>query len=136
MSVRRDRRRGSFARRTLPLRGRPLAAGASAQPQGTDANGTDRRPQQARRNRASQDALWQVERAGKLEGPLLRQNSDWLRETSYVLQLNRCLQKSGLSPITLEPASHFGKHTTHCRRQQLRSSNVPSAAQTSTLPRR
>jgi error-prone DNA polymerase len=27
------------------------------------------------------DALWQVERAGKLEGPLLRQNSDWLRET-------------------------------------------------------
>ena len=24
------------------------------------------------------DALWQVERAGKLEGPLLRQKSDWL----------------------------------------------------------
>ena len=26
------------------------------------------------------DALWQVERAGKLEGPLLRQQSQWLRE--------------------------------------------------------
>ena len=25
------------------------------------------------------DALWQVERAGKLEGPLLRQESRWLR---------------------------------------------------------
>ena len=28
------------------------------------------------------DALWQVERAGKLEGPLLRQTSEWLREDS------------------------------------------------------
>jgi DNA polymerase III alpha subunit len=28
------------------------------------------------------DALWQVERAGKLEGQLLRQNSDWPREAS------------------------------------------------------
>src|SRR5258708_34404830 len=33
------------------------------------------------------DALWQVERAGKLEGPLLRQNSDWLRESSNALPL-------------------------------------------------
>ena len=28
------------------------------------------------------DALWQVERAGKPEGPLLRQRSEWLREDS------------------------------------------------------
>ena len=28
------------------------------------------------------DALWQVERAGKLEGPLLRQRSEWLRDDS------------------------------------------------------
>jgi error-prone DNA polymerase len=33
------------------------------------------------------DALWQVERAGKPEGPLLRQNSDWLREESDALPL-------------------------------------------------
>ncbi len=26
------------------------------------------------------EALWQIERAGKMEGPLLRQQSDWLRE--------------------------------------------------------
>jgi error-prone DNA polymerase len=35
------------------------------------------------------DALWQVERAGKLEGPLLRRNSDWLRETSSALPLEQ-----------------------------------------------
>ena len=35
------------------------------------------------------DALWQVERAGKLEGPLLRQNSDWLREDSDALPLQQ-----------------------------------------------
>lgn len=28
------------------------------------------------------DALWQVERAGKLEGPLLMQQSEYLREDS------------------------------------------------------
>ncbi len=31
------------------------------------------------------DALWQVERAGKLEGPLLRQQSEWLREDATML---------------------------------------------------
>lgn len=37
------------------------------------------------------DALWQVERAGKLEGPLLRQQSEWLQddsETSPLHQMN------------------------------------------------
>jgi error-prone DNA polymerase len=29
------------------------------------------------------DALWQVERAGKLEGPLLRQRSEWLRDEAH-----------------------------------------------------
>lgn len=35
------------------------------------------------------DAFWQVERAGKLEGPLLRQQSEWLREESRMLPSSR-----------------------------------------------
>jgi error-prone DNA polymerase len=35
------------------------------------------------------DALWQVERAGKLEGPLLRQQSDWLKDESKTLPLSQ-----------------------------------------------
>ncbi len=35
------------------------------------------------------DALWQVERAGKLEGPLFRQESEWLREDSEALPCSR-----------------------------------------------
>src|SRR5260370_14741535 len=35
------------------------------------------------------DALWQVERAGKLEGPLLRQRSEWLRDDFETLPLNQ-----------------------------------------------
>src|ERR1700735_3214382 len=35
------------------------------------------------------DALWQVERAGKLEGPLLRQRSEWLRDDSEALPLRQ-----------------------------------------------
>jgi error-prone DNA polymerase len=35
------------------------------------------------------DALWQIDRAGKMEGPLLRQSSEWLREGSRTLPLRQ-----------------------------------------------
>jgi error-prone DNA polymerase len=35
------------------------------------------------------DALWQVERAGKLEGPLLRQKGELLRDESETLPLRQ-----------------------------------------------
>jgi error-prone DNA polymerase len=35
------------------------------------------------------DAIWQVERAGKLEGPLFRQNSDVLRDDAASLPLQQ-----------------------------------------------
>jgi len=35
------------------------------------------------------DALWQVERAGKLEGPLLSQQSEWLSENDRSLPLEQ-----------------------------------------------
>ena len=39
------------------------------------------------------DALWQVERAGKLEGPLFR-HSEWLHEDSDALPLQQMATKS------------------------------------------
>jgi hypothetical protein len=47
------------------------------------------------------DALWQVERAGKLEGPLLRQNSDWLREVSDALPLQKMNTKERLVWVSI-----------------------------------
>src|SRR6201986_3277357 len=35
------------------------------------------------------DALWQVERAGKMEGPLFRQQREWLRDDSEILPLQQ-----------------------------------------------
>jgi error-prone DNA polymerase len=35
------------------------------------------------------DALWQVERAGKMEGPLFRQRSEWLREDAQLQPLQQ-----------------------------------------------
>jgi error-prone DNA polymerase len=35
------------------------------------------------------DALWQVERAGKLEVPLLRQRSEWLRDDAESMPLQQ-----------------------------------------------
>src|ERR1700743_3345265 len=35
------------------------------------------------------DALWQMERAGKKEGPLFRQKSEWLRDSSGPLPLGQ-----------------------------------------------
>ncbi len=44
-----------------------------------DAAGADRGDESVDGIGHRRDALWQVERAGKLEGPLLRQRERWLR---------------------------------------------------------
>jgi len=73
------------------------------------------------------DALWQVERAGKLEGPLLRQQSKWLHddlETSplHVMNIEERLiaDYSGMG-LTV------GKHPMYYRRAELCHSNILSA---------
>jgi error-prone DNA polymerase len=75
------------------------------------------------------DALWQVERAGKLEGPLLRQNSDWLREVSDALPLAQMNTEERLVADYAGTGLTVGKHPMHYRRQDLQSRNVLSAAE-------
>jgi error-prone DNA polymerase len=75
------------------------------------------------------DALWQVERAGKLEGPLLRQNSDWLRETSDSLPLAQMNTEERLVADYAGTGLTVGKHPMHYRRQELQSRNVLSAVE-------
>jgi error-prone DNA polymerase len=75
------------------------------------------------------DALWQVERAGKLEGPLLRQNSDWLREVSDFLPLKQMNTEERLVADYAGTGLTVGKHPMHYRRQELQSRNVLSAVE-------
>jgi error-prone DNA polymerase len=75
------------------------------------------------------DALWQVERAGKLEGPLLRQNSDWLREASDSLPLAQMNTEERLVADYAGTGLTVGKHPMHYRRQELQSRNVLSAVE-------
>jgi error-prone DNA polymerase len=75
------------------------------------------------------DALWQVERAGKLEGPLLRQNSDWLREASGALPLAQMNTEERLVADYAGTGLTVGKHPMHYRRQELQSRNVLSAVE-------
>jgi error-prone DNA polymerase len=75
------------------------------------------------------DALWQVERAGKLEGPLLRQNSDWLREASDALPLQQMTTEERLVADYAGTGLTVGKHPMHYRRQELQSRNVLSAVE-------
>jgi error-prone DNA polymerase len=73
------------------------------------------------------DALWQVERAGKMEGPLLRQQSEWLRDDSEILPLQqmnveeRLVADYGGTGLTVD------KHPMYHRRQELRRQEVRSA---------
>jgi error-prone DNA polymerase len=73
------------------------------------------------------DALWQVERAGKQEGPLLRQNSDWLREPSYELPLEQMNVEERLVADYAGTGLTTGKHPMYYRRQELKLQNVLSA---------
>jgi error-prone DNA polymerase len=65
------------------------------------------------------DALWQVERAGKLEGPLLRQQSKWLREDSRSLPLLEMTPEERLVADYAGTSVTTGPHPMHFRRQEL-----------------
>ncbi len=73
------------------------------------------------------DALWQVERASKLEGPLLRQNRECLQnlEMRPLQQMNtdeRLVADYAGTGLTV------GKHPMHYRRRELQLQGVLSAA--------
>ena len=56
------------------------------------------------------DALWQVERAGKLEGPLLRQRSELLREDSEATPLQQMNTEERLVADYAGTGLTIGKH--------------------------
>ena len=67
------------------------------------------------------DALWQVERAGRPEGPLLRQQSEWLRDASETLPLRQMNVEERLVADYAGTGLTVGKHPMHYRRAELRS---------------
>jgi error-prone DNA polymerase len=77
--------------------------------------------------RHRRDALWQVERAGKLEGPLLRQDSGWLREESAVLPLHQMTVEERLVADYAGTGLTVDKHPMYRRRPELRRQGVRSA---------
>ena len=72
------------------------------------------------------DALWQVERAGKLEGPLLRDNES-LREDSDARPLQQMNVEERLVANYAGTGLTVGKHPMHYRRHELRRNNILSA---------
>jgi error-prone DNA polymerase len=73
------------------------------------------------------DALWQVERAGKLEGPLLRDDSDWLREDSYICPLQKMNVEERLVADYAGTGLTVGKHPMYYRRPELRREKILTA---------
>ena len=70
------------------------------------------------------DALWQVERAGKLEGPLFRQNSEALHEDSDALPLQKMDIEERLVADYAGTGLTVGKHPMHYRRAELQPRNI------------
>jgi error-prone DNA polymerase len=73
------------------------------------------------------DALWQVEWAGKPEGPLLRQRSDWLCEGSKNLPLRQMNIEERLIADYAGTGLTVGKHPMHYRRRELWSQGILSS---------
>jgi len=73
------------------------------------------------------DALWQVERAGKLEGPLLSQQSEWLSENDRSLPLEQMTTGERLVADYAGTGLTVGRHPMHYRRPALRRQRILSA---------
>ncbi len=76
------------------------------------------------------DALWQVERAGKLEGPLLRQQSEWLLEDVEdvgPLPLRQMTTGERLVADYAGTGLTVGRHPMHYRREELSGQGVLTA---------
>jgi error-prone DNA polymerase len=80
------------------------------------------------------DALWQVERAGKLEGPLFRQRSESLRDDSEILPLQQMNTEERLVADYSGTGLTVGKHPMHYRRAELRRKNILTAIELKTAP--
>ncbi|MGB6691059.1 MAG: error-prone DNA polymerase [Terracidiphilus sp.] len=77
--------------------------------------------------RHRRDALWQVERAGKREGPLLRQESEWLRDASEAHPLQQMNVEERLVADYAGTGFTVGKHPMYYRRAELRRHHILSA---------
>jgi error-prone DNA polymerase len=73
------------------------------------------------------DALWQVERAGKLEGPLLSQSGELLREEVGCLPLRQMSTEERLIADYAGTGLTIGKHPMAYRRLDLRRQEILSA---------
>ena len=73
------------------------------------------------------DALWQVERAGKLEGPLLSQSGELLREGVSSLPLRQMSTEERLVADYVGTGLTIGKHPMAYRRLDLRRQRILSA---------
>ncbi len=73
------------------------------------------------------DALWQVERAGKPEGPLLSGRSELLGEDSEALPLARMTTEERLVADYASTGLTIGRHPMEYRRPELRQQHVLSA---------
>ena len=73
------------------------------------------------------DALWQVERAGKLEGPLFRQRSECLRDDSETQPLRKMNAEERLVADYAGTGLTTDKHPMYHRRAELRRQGVLTA---------
>jgi error-prone DNA polymerase len=73
------------------------------------------------------DALWQVERAGKMEGPLLTQQSEWLQEDDASMPLQAMSTEERLVSDYAGTGLTVGRHPMFYRREQLRRQGVVAA---------
>ena len=80
------------------------------------------------------DALWQAERAGKLEGPLFSQSSELLREDSPLTPLQQMTTEERLMADYAGTGLTVGKHPMEYRREDLRRNDILSADELKDLP--
>ncbi|MGA7158887.1 MAG: error-prone DNA polymerase [Acidobacteriaceae bacterium] len=73
------------------------------------------------------DALWQVERAGKMEGPLFRQRSEWLRDDVEASPLQQMNVEERLVADYAGTGLTTDKHPMFRRRAELRHRGVLAA---------
>jgi len=78
------------------------------------------------------DALWQVERAGKMEGPLLRYHGELLHEESGNMPLQQMNTEERLIADYAGTGLTIGKHPMAYRRLDLRRQNILSAEELQT----
>jgi error-prone DNA polymerase len=73
------------------------------------------------------DALWQMERAGKREGPLFRQKGEWLRDSSGTLPLCQMKVEERLIADYAGTDLTIDKHPMYYRRIELHRQGIRSA---------